>query len=171
MAIEKLNPASTAKKERRRIPMSTPVQKLEVQDIPGYHLHWFANSPGRLKRAQDAGYEFVNESEVTLNPSGLGSDSVISGNTDMGSQVSVIAGKQLGSDGQPERLILMKIKQEWYDEDQVAVEDKYEHIAASLRGGLIGAERDSQGDTQHRYVDKSRTSIPDLFKPKRRKGV
>jgi len=32
---------------------------------------------------------------------------------------------------------------------------------------LIGAENDRPGDAQHRYVDKSRTAIPDFFKRKR----
>lgn len=172
MAIEKLgqdNPAAKERTsaERRRIPMSVPVQKLEVPEIPGYHLHWFKSDPARIARALDGGYEFVNARDIKINNVGLGGDSAVSGNTDMGSQVSVPTGDSLMSDGQPGRLILMKIKQEWYEEDQRAIEGRNDQVAAALRGGLLGAEQDGQGDTAKRYVDKARTQIPDLFRAKR----
>tara|TARA_R110000868_G_scaffold301_2_gene2511 strand:- start:19117 stop:19641 length:525 start_codon:yes stop_codon:yes gene_type:complete len=172
MAIEPINPASSrGAAERKRVPMSVPVQRLESPDIPGYHLHWFTGSPERIQRALDGGYEFVDERETKVNQVGLGNDSTRSGNTDMGSRVSVVSGDEVGKDGQPVRMILMKIKQEWYEEDQKLVEQRNEQVAAALRGGLMGAERDAAGDTQHRYVDKARTQIPDLFKPKHRKSV
>ena len=156
--------------ERKRIPMSVPVQKLEAPEIPGYHLHWFNGTPERIQRALDGGYEFVDEREAKINNVSLGGDSIASGNTDMGSRVSVVSGTELGRDGQPIRLILMKIKQEWYEEDQRLVEARNDQIAAALRGGMIGAEKDAAGDSQMRYVDKSRTKIPDLFTPKRGKS-
>ena len=53
--MEKLNnPANKIGKttsERKRIPMSVPVQRLEAPDIPGHHLHWFVGSSERLQRA------------------------------------------------------------------------------------------------------------------------
>ncbi len=153
--------------ERKRIPMSVPVQKLEVPDIPGYHLHWFKGEPARIARALDGGYEFVKSGELQINNVSLGGDSAESGNTDMGSNISIVAGSGLGTDGQPLRMVLMKIKLEWYEEDQRLQEDRNEQVAASLRGGLLGAEKDVQGDTSKRYVDKARTQIPNLFTPKR----
>ena len=171
MAIEKLSPASPVARdsERKRVPMSVPVQRLEAPDIPGYHLHWFVGSPERLQRALDGGYEFVDERETKINNVSLGSESTRSGNTDMGSRVSVVSGQEVGKDGQPTRLILMKIKQEWWEEDQKLVEARNEQVAAALRGGLLGAEKDATGDTRLRYIDKARTKIPDLFTPKRPK--
>lgn len=157
--------------QRKRIPMSTPVQRLEAPDIPGYHLHWFRGDIARIQRAIEGGYEYVDPREVRVNSVGLGNDSIASGNTDMGSRVSVVAGTEVGTDGQPVRLVLMKIKQEWYEEDQKIVEARNEQVAASLRGGMIGSEKDAPGDTMHRYVDKARTVIPDLFKPKRPRGA
>ena len=171
MALEKASPATPAsvnQAERKRIPMSVPVQKLEAPEIPGYHLHWFNGTPERLQRAQDGGYEFVDSKELKLNNVSLGGTSTTSGNTDMGSRVSVVSGTDIGRDGQPMRLILMKIKQEWYEEDQKLVEARNEQVTASLRGGQIGAEQDRAGDTQHRYVDKNRTKIPDMFNPNKR---
>jgi hypothetical protein len=106
--MEKLNPASksdTLTAERKRIPMSVPVQKLEAPDIPGYHLHWFTGTPERIQRALDAGYEFVDDAEAGLNNTTLGGTSTRTGNTDMGSRVSVVSGNEVGLDGQPVRLI------------------------------------------------------------------
>lgn len=170
--MEKLNVANRETKtdsERKRIPMSVPVQRLEVPELPGYHLHWFLGTAARIQRARDGGYEFVHQAETHVNARELGADTATSGNTDMGSLVSVTSGDQVGEDGQPVRMILMKIKQEWYDEDQKLVDERNERVAASLRGGLIGAEKDGSGDTNMRYVDKSRTKLPDLFTPKPRK--
>ena len=172
--MEKLNPATNAKTaaERKRIPMSVPVQRLEAPDIPGYHLHWFRSTRERLSRALDAGYEFVDERELKINAVGLGSDTTKSGNTDMGSRVSVAAGGESGADGQSERLILMKIKLEYYEEDQKLVDQRNEAVASALRGGLLGGgEAADKGELQHRYVDKARTQMPDLFKPKRAKAT
>mgnify|MGYP001605819837 FL=1 len=175
MAIEKLNPATAGGKssaERKRIPMSVPVQRLEAPDIPGFHLHWFLGTAERLQRALDGGYEFVDEREMKINNVGLGSDSARSGNTDMGSRVSVVSGQEIGKDGQPTRLILMKIKQEWYEEDQKLVDDRNERVASALRGGLIGGDKAAdRGELGMRYVDKARTQMPDLFKPKRPKAA
>jgi len=171
MAIQPLSPAtkSASSAERKRIPMSVPVQQLEVPPIPGYHLHWFRGDAERIQRAISGGYEFVNQRDVRLNATSLGGDSAESGNTDMGSQVSKVSGEEIGKDGQPVRLILMKIKQEWYEEDQKLVDARNEQVAAALRGGLMGAEKDAAGDTQHRYVDPKKTSIPDLFNPNKKR--
>ena len=171
MALQPLSPATRAASaaERKRIPMSVPVQKLSAPDIPGYHLHWFNGTPERIQRARDGGYEFVDSTELKLNNASIGGDSTQSGNTDMGSQVSVVSGDEVGRDGQPSRLILMKIKLEWYEEDQKLVEQRNEQVAAALRGGMLGAEKDAAGDSQHRYVDKARTSIPDLFNPNKKR--
>ena len=163
--------AARAAGERKRIPMSTPVQKLSTVDIPGYHCHWFNGTPDRIQRALDGGYEFVTRDEIMLNAAGLGQESTQSGNTDMGSQVSIVSGKEIGTDGQPIRLILMKIKEEWWLEDQQLIEERNEKTATTLRGGALGAEHESQGDgVKFRYIDKSRTQIPDLFKPKAKKS-
>jgi len=173
MAIEKLNPASRPQRnaERKRVPMSVPVQRLAAPDIPGYHLHWFVGTQERLQRALDGGYEYVDDRELKLNNASLGGESTASGNTDMGSRVSIVSGQEVGKDGQPTRLILMKIKQELFEEDQKLVDNRNERVAAALRGGMIGAEQDRPGESKFRYVDKSRTKIPDLFTPKRPKAA
>ncbi len=170
MANEKAPNVATdrdnVKAERKRIPMSVPVQTLSAPEIPGYHLHWFNGTQARLQRAIDGGYEFVTHDEMRLNAVGLGSDTTHSGNTDMGSRVSVVSGSEVGPDGQAIRMVLMKIKQEWYEEDQKLVEERNDKVAASLKGGMVGSEMPGSGDTSNRYVDKSRTKIPDMFTKK-----
>tara|TARA_R110000868_G_scaffold304180_2_gene564705 strand:- start:1484 stop:2014 length:531 start_codon:yes stop_codon:yes gene_type:complete len=171
MATAPVNPATTPvarNTERKRIPMSVPVQKLEVADLPGYHMHWFKSEPDRIERALNGGYEFVDEKEVKVNNVSLGGTSAVSGNTDLGSRVSIVSGAEFGKDGQPMRLVLMKIKQEWYEEDQKLVDQRNQRTINSLTSGMIGADGAADArDSQHRYVDKNRSSIPDFFKPKR----
>ena len=167
--MDKINPATkpeALKAERKRIPMSVPVQSLEVPDVPGFHQHWFEGTTARLQRALDGGYEFVDERDVDLNAVGLGGDSSVSANTDMGSRVSVVSGQEVGPDGQAIRLVLMKIKQEWWEADQQLVEDRNTGVRDALLGGMVGSEQDAPGDAAHRYVDQSRSSVPEFFKPK-----
>lgn len=166
MALTPLSPANRSSgAERKRIPMSIPVQRLAVPDVPGYHLHWFRGTPERVQRAVDGGYEFVDEQETEVGAVDLGGTSTRTGNTDLGTRVSVIGGSEVGTDGQPVRLILMKIKQEWYEEDQKLVEKRNDQVVDTL----LGAMQDTGGnDGSHRYVDKTRTTIPDFFKRKGR---
>lgn len=170
MAETKANPANADNKasvaERKRIPMSVPVSKLSVPEIPGYHLHWFRGEPGRIERALRAGYEFVDEGEVSINNTGLGADTLKNGNTDLGSRVSQAAGGELSGDNQPLRLYLMKIQEELWQEDQAAIlgeGSQLDNIRKSLAGGLIGSDGQSQEDKANRYVDKARTKLPDFL--------
>ena len=150
--------------ERKRIPMSVPVRRLEVPEIPGYHLHWFNGDRARIQRAMDGGYEFVDERDMRLIQGGLGSISTHSGNTDLGSQVSVASGTD--EDGNPVRMILMKIKLEWYNEDQLLVDKRNQSVADALVGGQIAGDKENPSDsTNFRYVG-SRTKIPDMFRNK-----
>lgn len=160
------NPATrSGAPERKRIPMSVPIQRLSVPEIEGYHTHWFRGEPARIMRAQQAGYEFVSAEEIALNDVGLGGTSTRDGNTDLGSQVSVISGKEVDTNGQPLHLILMKIRQELRNEDLELQQQQHDRTRASLLGGLADG---TGGDPSNRYVDQKRTSIPDFFKRKAR---
>jgi len=167
------NPANSVREDRReraaRVPMSLPTQKLAVPDIPGYHLHWMIGTPSRIQQALKAGYEFVDPEETEVNNFGLADDASKSGNTDMGSRVSVLAGSDAGESGQGDRLFLMKIKQEWWEEDQKVLEQRNEQVAATLRGGQdISA---NQYGTEQRYIpDAHRKGVASLFTPKSRRA-
>lgn len=156
--------------ERKRIPMSVPVRKLEVPEIPGFHLHWFVSTPQRLQRALDGGYTFVDEREMKLLNTSIGGVSTHSGNQDLGSQVSVVSGTN--EEGQTERMILMKIPQAWYEEDQKLVEARNQSVADSLNSGTTGqAGAADKHEAGFRYIDKSRTKIPDMFRNKKNDPV
>lgn len=157
---------------RQRIPLSVPVRKLEVPDIPGYFLRWFKGTPQRLAQAERAGFEFVKQEEVQLHNVSLGGDATWDGNTDMGSRVSVVEGGEVDGGGQAVRLYLMKQKMEYRLEDEALAQQRNDSIADALtaqyRAGRIGAgqEGESPEDQAARYVG-NRTRVPELF---RRKG-
>ena len=116
------DPAGTVPKQRKkRIPMSVARRKLEVvQEIPGFHLHFFRDD--KVQQALDAGYEFVNRREVTLNVNNPGSLPHQDGNTALDSHVSVVGGHS--EKGDPIGLTLMKIETAYYEEDQKLLEDQ-----------------------------------------------
>lgn len=150
-----VNPANVPQKskaERTRIPMSVPLQKLAVPDIAGYHLHWFLDS--NIARAQQGWYEFVQWDEVDPNQVNVATNKEISGNADLGSRVMIIAGEGVG--GKTNHLVLMKIKEEYYREDQKIHEDRNMEVLKALRHKkAIHTGGESQEDKDSRYVRSS----------------
>jgi len=152
--------------ERVRRPFTTPVGNLAVPEIPGYVLYWFRGDHQRIQRALEAGYEFVDNSEVIVNEKRLGSDYAQDGNTDMGTRVSVSAGGDAGPDGQPSRLYLMKIRKEWWDKDKAALTapgSRLEGVRQALVAGQVGAGDQQPGDRAQTYLDKKRTKLPEFL--------
>lgn len=158
--------------ERKRIPLSVPQRKLEVPAIPGFHLRWIRGTVSRLKQAEDAGFLYVDNKEINLNNTLVGGDAAKSGNTDLGSRVSVIEGSDV-ENGQAVRLYLMKQPMEYYLEDKKITQDRNDSIADALNGqyanGAVGgrAPGETMVDAQNRYVDPARSKRPDLFRRKR----
>lgn len=150
------------------IPMSAPIQRLQVPERPGYVRYWFRGDAGRIQRALQAGYQFVNQADVKVNNFDLGGDAKQSGSTDLGSRVSVITGDETGFDGQPNRLYLMEIPKHLYERGQEFLEETNEGIAQALRSGLIGADEggDRPADRQARYT---KTGVPDFLNPVKRR--
>lgn len=104
---------------RVRASMSSSRRRLEVtKEIEGYHLHWFRDD--KLQQALDAGYEKVQRHEVSLNVNNPGAKPGSDGNTALGNEVSIVGGQT--EEGQPIGLTLMKIKNEYYEEDQKVLE-------------------------------------------------
>lgn len=116
----KSNPASDSVtafgvSRESRISLNSPDRLLEVPDIEGYHLHWFLEI--NIPKAKRAGYEFVSPAEVPTVDRSIGGRTEGSHSEDLGGdRVSQIAG--VGADGRPLALVLMKIKLEWYFDDQ-----------------------------------------------------
>lgn len=143
-----------------RVPMSVPNQQLAVPEIPGFHLHWHLGK--NVPRALQAGYSHVtHEDGVDVVGRGVADSREDTGSTDLGSNISVLAGTSDNSE-EPDRLYLMKIPQEWWESDQAQLQKHNDSIAAALRGGSLGAERDEAGDRVKRYMKQGQ----DLFWPK-----
>lgn len=161
-----VNPANTpvkTKAEPDRIPMSAPVQRLQTVDLPGFHTHWMRSTPERIQQALRAGYTFVQDEEVQLNYKGLASSPLGGGNSDLGSQVSVPAGRT-DDQGQTVRLILMKLPLDLWDQDQKAMDNRQDKIAEALRSGQIGRENSPSGtDQAERYIPQN-SSNRNIFK-------
>lgn len=122
-----------------RIPFSANNQKMQVEyKDPDFFNHWvprwFNDQRGRVQRAQTAGYEFVEAEEVI----GLGGQDLQS-NTDLGTKVSMVVTGPV--DGNPEvRAYLMKIRKDWYAEDQgVKARKRRESERAVYEGNIDGA--------------------------------
>lgn len=165
MIEAKENPATeraTRVTDENRVPMSLPHMMLQVPEIPGYEMHWFADRPGRISRALAAGYEYVDPAEVILNNFGLASDLTQTGNSDMGTRVSVHGG--VSEQGGAERLYLMKIKKEWYDKDMQVREEAADRQVQALKQGSTGSEREKMTDAAKRYAK----NTDNLFTKKRR---
>lgn len=157
--------------DRKRIPMSVPRQKLQVAEIPGYHIHWALES--RIPSYLQAGYEYVDSSEAQLNQQSVGTDSTISGNQDLGTRVAIVAGT--GVDGRPEHLVLMKQRLEWYNEDcRLLEQNNAKRLEGIFRGEqIMGAESVSSADRNLMYVDheRSSSSMKPLFQRTRKKAI
>lgn len=137
---EKVLTGSTEKPVRRnRGAFNGTRGKLQVgKQIQGYHLYFFNDEPGRIQAALDAGWEFVSPEEV-----GYASTNVTNRNVDLGGRVSVVGSKN--DMGQPVQQVLLKIKQEWWEEDQADIQRRNDKTDAAIRKGKGGANVDTTG--------------------------
>ena len=124
-----------AKPQRKRKNVFNGTQlKLGInKEIPGYHLHIMVDANNRIKEAIDNGYEFVTPKEV----GGVG-ENVVSHNGDLGDKVRFLLNPRTG-EGSDKYGYLMKIRQEWYLEDQAALQTKNNQIDIAIRKGKVTA--------------------------------
>jgi hypothetical protein len=144
--------------------MSTARQKLQAQEIPGYRLYWFRED--NVDAALEAAYEFVNPEEVHLNQLNVANVAKQSGGTDMGSRVSLVADKN--DQGSAVRAYLMKIKLEYYKEDQAEIAKRNASVLEAMFGdeavqGDVAVDDSGRilikGRDPLTYVDPERTGI------------
>lgn len=132
-----------------RTSLAAPRAKLFVPPIPGYHTHWFRGGI-RVEQAIQAGYEFVKKGDVPVANHGIASSREDTDGSDLGSRISVIAGGVDVNDGQPQRLYLMKIKQEWRAEDMKSRQARNELLVDALKRGDAGKDQAQGLDLSHR---------------------
>lgn len=130
---------------KTRVPFGGARLKLSTPEIPGYVQRWISDTPGRLQAALEGGWEFVENRAISVGDTG-------DGNSDVGSRVSKIVDKN--SSG-PVRGYLMKIREEWYREDQETKQSSLDKVEADIRGG----RHNLGGEPGKTYIPSSGISI------------
>jgi len=144
---------------RPRISMSIPRRKLEVPDIEGFHLYWFLDR--NVPQAIQAGYDFVTADEVAINQFNPANAAGVSGNTAVDSHVRVIGGT--AENGNSESLNLMKIRREWYLEDQKILQQRNAQVLQAIfQEDVVTGDTPGQTDKDKglRYVREALLTRP-----------
>ncbi len=115
-----------------RKPFGSLEQKLAYPARDGFHRHWFNDVPGRIQRAQEAGYEHVKDKEDK--------------------NVCKVVGTAEG--GGPLHAYLMEIPEEWHQEDMAAQQQHIDEVEATIKRGEFESK---EGDG--RYVPAQGISI------------
>ena len=87
---------------------------------PGYHYRIVNDSGDRIQQLQDAGYEFVDASTVQVG------DKRINSTSPEGTHAQVSVGGGV-------KAYVMRIKQEWYDEDQAAKQARVNQLEETIQ--------------------------------------
>ena len=118
---------------RKRVAFSANRKRLDIgKQFKGFRIRWFNDQDDRLQRALEAGYEFVPKKEVGQ----VGDKDIANGNTDMNSKVSRVVGRTRAE--QPIRAFLMRIREEFYNEDQAKKEETNRMVDDAIRAGKAG---------------------------------
>ena len=98
----------------KRTPIGGPRNILTVTNKdPNYFYRWVNDTPGRIDRFLQAGYEVVNhEAEV--------GEKTVDRASKLGSAVTMVRGSAT--------LVLMRIPLEWYNEDQAAKQEEIDTL-------------------------------------------
>lgn len=120
-----------------RVPFGSANSQLNATEIPGYHLHWINDwhpqDADRLKKATQAGYKYVGQTEVETAPL-LGAAT-----TDLGGgRVSRTVGTR--PSGEPITAFLMKIPLAWWNEHQKTILDHASKVDSAIRRGAVGGK-------------------------------
>lgn len=113
-------------------------KKMDVlTKIPGYQLRWFNDTPGRIDTAiSRSWWEFVSQDEIAMSDT----NRVVERNSDVGTKVRAIVGTT--DQNEPLYAYLLKIKQEWFDEDQQEASTKLrDDERQMIRNGGMNADR------------------------------
>ena len=134
---------------RRRGVFSGQRLKLEVLGKQeGFHYAWLNDDNNRIALAQSGGWDFVSSDEVEL-----GFNNVTPRNSDEGTRIKTLVGTAIN--GEPLFAYLMKIKQEWFDEDKQENNAFLDKVEEQIRGGNVEGQMGKDG----RYLPKQGITI------------
>lgn len=131
---------SKVEQRKERVPLGVPRKKLEAQEIPGFHLRWINDYPGRIQEAQKGGYSFVTEEETKLN------DFVTPGNSDLGTHVKRLVGKD--DQGGALYAYLMKIDESIWKQDQEEIQKQNDRVDEAIRRGSLNPVTNQYGSVK-----------------------
>ena len=95
-------------------------QAISGDKDPNFHYRFVNDTGSRIHNFKEAGYEFVEESSMVVG------DSRLADPTQLGSRKSVIS-----NDGTTS--FLMRIKKDFYDEDQATKADQLDEMESSMK--------------------------------------
>lgn len=127
-----------AQKRKERVPLGVARSQLAVPQREGYTRRWVNDDgKGRLQKALDGGYNYVDDPDLRVGQDDGGS------RTD--SRVSRVVGTK--KDNSPMRAYLMEIPSELYREDQASKQAELDEVDRAIRQGRLVTDGE-----QHRYV-------------------
>lgn len=134
-----------------RLSLNAPQLNLSVPAIEGYHLHWFLET--NVPLAIRGWYEFVSPGEVSIPDKNIGGRPSAASEDLGGNRVTQI-NKGPGADGRPIQFVLMKIRQEYYfDEQRILAERNYSILQQIFRAKMpIKAPDEKASDFNMRYT-------------------
>lgn len=106
-----------------------PRLKLHADPIPGHHLCWMNDDGLMIPEALDAGYEFVEDDRAQVQNQ---RDEVAGRGNDLGRKVRRLVGRN--ESGGPLYAYLMKIKQEFFEDDQRKIAAHAQRVDDAIRG-------------------------------------
>lgn len=120
-----------------RKPFGSMSLKLDYPQREGFHRHWFNDVPGRVSRAQEAGYEHVKGNDQK--------------------NVSRTVGTAEG--GGALTAYLMEIPEEWYHQDMASEQHVIDEKEEAIRRGK------PEGEGEGQYVPSQGISIKSGSRP------
>jgi hypothetical protein len=119
--------AAPGRRKRVRKPFGSQEQKLSYPNRDGYHRHWFNDVPGRLMRANEAGYEQVKDRD--------------------GKPVCMVVG--VGRGGGALTAYLHEIPLEDYQEDMAAADSVVHERLGQIQSGKFNAPAGRDGELRY----------------------
>lgn len=106
----------------KRVPIGSRDVLTVVGKEPGYHYRIVNDTGDRIQKFLNAGYELVNSKDVQIG------DSRVDNPSAEGSKAQVSVDKATG-----QKAFVMRIKDEWYEEDQKAKQDHVQAIEDAIK--------------------------------------
>lgn len=123
-----VTPFDPAEAVKTRKPFGGFQKKLDVLGtIPGYQLYWINDDGSRIPSCLQAGYQFVLQDEIGMEAG------VLTNNRDLGDRVSRPVGSK--ADGSTMHAYLMKLPNEFVEQDARAHADRQATIDRAIKGG------------------------------------